>query len=204
MSSTGELIFDIAKSLDWPLSIKTLEFLMNALLADTQGLSNSLTTADTYRVMAYMIESGVNRSALEEARRKQTKMSQSIFKYKASLITRTEFYADGQLAYVSLPQSEINEYSPSYNPPALIQPDMLQTEGVGICVVLKHYADGHVTASIRCNTNFPIAAKLAEQFGGGGHDYAAGFKLTDNQEPEEIKRKIISATIDLLTTTRVK
>ncbi len=197
-SSTGELIYDIATALHWPMSVSCKQHLMNAILGDTQGLSNSLATSKTYRIMADMIDSGVDRSRLEESRRAFGKMPQSIYRYKAELIKRTEFYVDGRLALVSIPQSEINDYSPLYNPAPLIQNDMLQTEGVGIGIVLKIYNDGHVTGAIRANPTFSVAAELAEHFGGGGHAYASGFKVKDSRSFEDIKMECIQQATELL------
>jgi len=199
-SSTGELIYKLARDLDWPLAIQTQEFLMTAILGDTQGLSNSLASADTYRVLAEMIEAGVNRPKLEEARRESSKMPQTIFKYKAELIRRTEFYSDGKLAVVSVPQAEINEFSSLYNPKILIQFEMLQTVDVAAGIVFKLYGDGRITAAIRCNPTFPIGDKVAEHFGGGGHPYAAGFKITDSRRFEEIKTETIRIATELLGT----
>src|SRR5665213_691915 len=136
-SSTGELIYGLAKSLDWPLSVMAQEFLMTAILGDTQGLSNGQTTATTYRVIADMIDSGVDRQQLEERRKELSKMPVAIFRYKARLLERTEFYADNRIALVTIPQVEIAEYSPMYNPKLLIQYEMLQTEQVAISLVFK-------------------------------------------------------------------
>lgn len=198
VASTGQLIFNLARELDWPLDAVSAEFIMTSILGDTQGLTNDLTSASTYRVMAGLVDIGVDRPALEEKRREFSKMHQEIFRYKAKLIERTEFHADGKLAIVDIPNDEIMKYSPLYNPNALIQIEHMQTEGVLASVSIKHYSDGRVTAAIRCNTTAPIAGKLAERFGGGGHQYSAGFKVTDGKKFEEIKTKVIKTVAELL------
>lgn len=199
-SSTGELVYRLSKQLNWPLNTTAQEFIMTAILGDTQGLSNSLASAGTYRVMAEMIDNNINRPKLEEARREYSKMPPSIFKYKAELIKRTEFEADGKLALVTIPQAEINEFSPLYNPAPLIQNDMLQTESVGVAIVMKVYSDGRITASIRCNPACPIAAALAEHFGGGGHAYASGFKIdSKTKRPlEQVKTECVELVSKLI------
>lgn len=197
-SSTGELIHRLAKKLDWPLDKTSAEFIMTSILGDTQGLSNDLTTAQTYRVMAELVEAGADRPKLEELRRSFNKMAPEIFRYKADLIKRTEFHNNGKLALVTISHQEIMDYSPLYNPNPLIQGDHLQTEGVLVSIALKHYADGRITASIRCNTDAPIAAKLAEHFGGGGHEYSSGFKLTDGRSLDDVKATCISTVQELL------
>lgn len=197
-ASTGELIYIIAKQLEWPVSLECQEVIASSILGDTQGLSNSLASAQTYRIMADMIEAGVDRPRLEELRREFGKMQPEIYKYKAKLIERTEFALDGRLAIVTVPQDEINTYSPLYNPAPLVQSDMLQTRDVEIAVVLKNYDDGHVTAAIRCNPTAGVAAKLAEHFGGGGHAFASGFKVTDGRKLDALKKELIEFTGGLL------
>lgn len=198
-SSTGELIYELATELQWPVDVVAGEYIMTSILGDTQGLTNDLTTAKTYRVMAELTELGVNRPVLEEKRRELSKMHQDIFRYKATLIERTELHLDGKLAIVDIPNDEIITYSPLYNPNALIQFEHLQTEGVLVSVSIKHYDDGRITASIRCNTTAPIGGKLAEHFGGGGHDYAAGFKIEGGKTVDEIKTEVIRTSQELLT-----
>jgi nanoRNase/pAp phosphatase (c-di-AMP/oligoRNAs hydrolase) len=125
-------------------------------------------------------------------------MAPDVFKYKARLIERTSFAADGRLAVVDVPQTEINIYSPLYNPVPLIQNDMLGVEGVAMAIVLKHYDDGKVTGAIRCNSGFPVADKLAEQFNGGGHPFASGFKIVNGRPFNEIKSECIRRATNLL------
>lgn len=176
-SSAGEVIFNIANDNDWTLPSDSLEPLMSSILGDTQGLSNSLATFKTYLVMSQLIRLGANRPALEEKRREYSKMPETIFKYKAELIKRTKFALNGELAYVIVPQAEINKYSPLYNPAPLIQSDMLQTEKVRLAIVFKTYDDNRLTAAIRANIDSPVAGAIAEALGGGGHDFASGFKI---------------------------
>lgn len=197
-ASTGELIYLLSKQLKWPVSKEAGDFICASILGDTQGLSNQLASAETYRVMAELIDAGLDRPRLEELRREYGKMPPEIFRYKAELIGRTEFAIDGKLAMVSVPQAEINQYSPLYNPAPLIQGDMLQTAGVELAVVLKHYDEGKVTGAIRCNPGAPIAAELAESLGGGGHAFASGFKVNDGRGLDEIKRQCLATADELL------
>jgi nanoRNase/pAp phosphatase (c-di-AMP/oligoRNAs hydrolase) len=197
-ASAGELIYILAKSLDWPLSVAAQEFLMSSILGDTQGLSNQLASAETYRIMAEFVDHGVDRPALEELRRASSKMPPEIYSYKADLIKRTQFAAGGRIAAVTIPQNEINQYSPLYNPAPLIQGDMLQTAGVAAAIVLKTYADGKVTGAIRCNPGAPIGAELAKHLGGGGHAFASGFKDTSGRPFDVIKADCLDFAAKLL------
>ncbi|MGH7194160.1 MAG: DHH family phosphoesterase, partial [Candidatus Saccharimonadales bacterium] len=96
-SSASEVIYKLAKQLSWPMSVEAQTCMMAAILGDTQGLSNQLARAGTYRIMADMVDAGVDRPGLEELRREAGKMPAEIFKYKAELIRRTVFAADGRV-----------------------------------------------------------------------------------------------------------
>jgi phosphoesterase RecJ-like protein len=196
-ASTGELIYRLAKQLNWALSLEAQTNIMSSILGDTQGLTNQLASAETYKVMAEFIENGVSRPLLEERRREYGKMPPEIFRYKAELIKRTELVADGQIACVTVPQAEINEFSPLYNPAPLVQNDMLQTEGVRVAIVFKRYDDGKVTGAIRCNPDAGIGAELAETLGGGGHAFASGFKTTDKPF-DDVKAQCLDKAAELL------
>jgi phosphoesterase RecJ-like protein len=197
-ASAGELIYILAQALEWPLSLAAQEFLMSSILGDTQGLSNDLASAETYRIMGAMVEAGVSRPHLEELRREYGKMPLEIYTYKATLIAHTEFSDKGRIASVTVPQSEINRFSPLYNPGPLIQGDMLQTRDVSVAIVFKRYDDGKITAAIRCNPGVGIAAELAGHFNGGGHPYASGFKITDGRDFSDLKQACLKKASELL------
>lgn len=196
-SSTSEIVFNLSKQLGWALDAEASEAVMSGILADTQGLTNSLATADTYRAMAELVALGADRPALEEKRRQFNKMPSQIYYYKGKLLERTELHDNGAIATVTVPQGEINEFSPLYNPVALVQGDMLQITGAKVAIVFKTYDDGHVTGAIRANLSYGIAADLAESLGGGGHDYAAGFK-TIGRPFNEVKSECITHATELL------
>lgn len=187
--STGELIFSLFDRNH--VSVEAGEFIMSSILADSLGLVTDNTTSQTYRVMAELVDLGVNRPKLEELRRAYTKMPESIFRYKAKLISDTELLEDNMLAISVINQQEISQYSPLYNPNALIQNEHLQTTGVRVSIAIKNYDNGVITASIRCNNGFPYAAEIAQAFEGGGHAYAAGFKVKDI-ELAQVKERCIA------------
>jgi phosphoesterase RecJ-like protein len=197
-SSTAEVVYDFAKSAYGSIPKEAFDPLMMGILGDTQGLTNQLASAHTYQVMSELIEAGADRPALEELRRQASKMHESIYRYKGQLIERTEFAADNKIALVSIPQAELNIYSPLYNPGPLIQTDMLQTESVLVGIVFKVYDDGKVTGMIRCNAGAEIANKIAVKFGGGGHGFAAGFKIMGGKPFSEIKSECIAYATELL------
>jgi len=199
-SSCGEVLYNLACILDWPVNEAAAVNLTVAILSDTQGLANDLTKPNTYRVIASLVELGVDRPQLEDKRREFSKFSPEIFYYKAKLIERTEFHSCGRIATIAVPQSELNKYSALYNPAPLVQNDMLNVQGVAVAIVLKYYDDGKVTGAIRCNNGYPIGDKLAVLMNGGGHPFASGFKSAGGRSLKEITSDCIRLASQLLNT----
>lgn len=72
----------------------------------------------------------------------------------------------------------------------LVLDEMRLVEGVEVTCAIKTYPDGKVTGKLRCN--LPIADRIAGYFGGGGHAYAAGFRVYDSYET--VVRELLDAT----------
>lgn len=175
---------------DQPRFKAVAEYLIAGILSDTLGLTSASTTSELYRIIADLLDYGVNIAEFEEHRRDFIKKSQRILSYKADLIKKVEYFLDGRLATVHIPWEEIHEYSDEYNPSVLILEELRLVEGVEVAICFKTYPDGKITGKIR--TSKPIAEKIAAFFGGGGHQYAAGFRTYDLSYDEAIHETIMA------------
>jgi phosphoesterase RecJ-like protein len=196
--ATSELIHMIATELEWPLPVDACEMLAVSIMSDSLGLTTSSTTPSSFRVMGDLVERGVDLAKLDAARRELMKKEQKLISYKGELLQRVTFEGDGRIASIVIPWKEIEEYSSLYNPTMLAIDDMRMTIGVEIAIGYKLYSDGKITGKIRCNYGSAIANDLAVQFGGGGHPYAAGFKILDKTPLEQVKKSVETAAVILL------
>ncbi len=197
-ASAGELLYDIFSAYDYEITLQAKRYVMQSILSDTLGLSNDLATPYTYRLMADFIESGVDRAALEEERKKFSKMDQRVFFYKAQLIERTNFMLSNQVALCVIPESESYDVGTLYNPGPLILGELLMVQGVRVAIALKTYHN-RATVAIRCSHGTPIAHDLASKFGGGGHPYSAGFRIDDFKgDVTGVKESICKTISELL------
>lgn len=198
--ATAEVIYELARQLHWPLNLTAKEMLAHGIMADSLGLTTDATSARSIHIMGELVEGGVRLAALEQKRRELMRKSPEIVTYKGQLLQRIEYHARGRIATITIPWSEIERYSHEYNPSMLVLEDMRMTTGVHLAIAFKCYDDGHITAKIRANFGSPIAGDLAAQFGGGGHPYASGFKITDGRTFEDVKTSCITAAARLLDT----
>lgn len=190
--ATSELLFKIAHESGWQVNPQAAENMLLAMLSDSLGLTSEAITADSLQTVTDLVKHGASIATIEAARREYMKKSARILEYKGKLLQRVEYFLDGQLALVHVPWAEIEEYSDAYNPGALVIDEMRLVENVKLAVVLKTYPDGKLTGKLRANPEAKIAEAVAGYFGGGGHPYAAGFRVFE--EYDKIVEELITAT----------
>jgi phosphoesterase RecJ-like protein len=190
--ATSELLFKIALENNWQINPQAAENMLLAMLSDSLGLTSEAITAESLQTVTDLVKHGASIATIEAARREYMKKSARILEYKGRLLQRVEYYLEGQLALVHVPWEEIEEYSDAYNPGALVIDEMRLVENVKLAVVLKTYPDGKLTGKLRANPEAKIAESVAGYFGGGGHPYAAGFRVFE--EYDKIVEELITAT----------
>lgn len=188
--ATSEIIYSLATEANWKINIQAAENLLIAIMSDSLGLTIQNVTPRTYFTAGKLTELGANNNEIETRRREYMKKSAEILKYKGVLIERIEYFLGGKLAFVHIPWDEIKAYSDQYNPSVLVLDEMRLVEGVEIGVAIKTYPDGKLTGKIR--SNLPISAEVAGFFGGGGHEYAAGFRVYESIDT--ITPELLTAT----------
>lgn len=188
--STSEVIYQLAKTAGWNISQQAAEHMLGAQLADSLGLSIQTVTANNYRIAAELTELGAHVGTIEERRREFMKKSPEILKYKGELIGRIDYLLEGKLALVHIPWEDIQAYSDQYNPSVLVLDEMRLVEHVEVAVAIKTYPDGKVTGKLR--SNLPISEQIAGYFGGGGHPYAAGFRVYESYDT--VIKELVDAT----------
>lgn len=188
--SASQVIYHVVREAGWSINSRASENLMVALQSDTLGMTTPNVTPESYRVAAALAELGASVSIIEERRREFMKKPQEILAYKGRLIERVEYFCDGKLALVRIPFEEIQAYSDAYNPSVLVLDEMRLVIGVELAVAIKTYPDGKLTGKLRSNS--PISADVAGYFGGGGHKYAAGFRVYESDD--QVVRELVEAT----------
>lgn len=188
--ATGEMLYGLATAAGWDINEQAAEDMLIAIMSDSLGLTTPNVSPNSFFVAGKLTELGASNAVIEERRREFMKKSPEILAYKGELIGRIEYLLGGKLALVHIPWEDIQQYSDQYNPSVLVLDEMRLVEGVEIGVAIKTYPDGKLTGKLR--SNLPIAEEVAGFFGGGGHKYAAGFRVYE--EYDKIVKELIEAT----------
>lgn len=188
--ATGQVLYELASHAGWTINAMAAEHMFLSIQADSLGLTTPNTTAKSYEAAAALVKLGASPSDIENRRREYMKKPADILAYKGELITRIDYSLEGKLATVHIPWEDIEQYSDRYNPSVLVMEEMRLVDTVEVAVALKTYPDGKLTGKIRTNT--PIAHLIAGYFGGGGHEYSAGFKVFEDYDT--IMKELVTAT----------
>jgi phosphoesterase RecJ-like protein len=188
--ATSEILLQMAEANNWPVNEQAAENMLVAILADSLGLTTQNVTSTTLLIVSKLLDRGASIAAIEARRREYMKKPAEILAYKGELISRIEYHCDNKLATIHIPWEEIQRYSDKYNPSVLVLDEMRLVTGVEIGVAIKTYPDGKLTGKLR--SNIPIAETVAAFFGGGGHKYAAGFRVYE--EYDTVMHELVEAT----------
>jgi phosphoesterase RecJ-like protein len=190
-AATGEIVYELALNLSLDINSAAATHIVESILADTMGLTSEAATAESVRIIYEMILKGADLAKIDARRRANSKKRPEVVKFKGELLQRIEYLFDGKLALAEISWPEIEAISPLYNPNMLFMEEARNIDGVKLAISFKTYPDGKITAKIRSNAPDEISASdLAAIYGGGGHKYAAGFKVYDWQF-DELKRDVV-------------
>lgn len=203
--ATGQVIHNICNLLGWEVTQRAAEAMVVSIMSDTLGFNSEFMNGNSspLRTVADLVDNGVKLGELNERRVKQFQISPDIFRYKSELMQRVEFHYDNRIATLDIPHDEIKEYSMDYNPTVVLD-ETRNIAGLAVTIGLKSYERNgkiyRITGRIRCGFGYRFARELASHFkDGGGHPYAAGFKIAgDDLNFAEIKKEAIQKAYELL------
>jgi len=203
--SSGYIVFELFTAMGKMIDKQVATFIASSIMADTLGFTSEVVVDKprVFEIMADLVRAGLNLGELQSKRFEQMKISPDMLKYRGQLLERVEYFGGGRVASITISYDEIREHSQEFNPTVILDETRL-VRGVAVAIGFKQYVKNgslvRVTGRIRCNFGFSIADDLAKTFpNGGGHVYAAGFKVEGTDlDFEDIKQKIIVKATELL------
>lgn len=193
-TSTGQMIFWLAKNADINISKEVATLLYITLLTDTGCFSNSNTNSEALFWGAELIKLGadhlnVYRKIFLE------KPFKSIKAFGISL-GNLNLIENGEIAWTYVSKDVLKSLSATGEDTEDIADHMMRTKGVKVGVFFRE-DENETKISLRSNSDFDVS-KIAMKNGGGGHKRAAGINIKSkfsnvkdlvlNQVVEEYKK----------------
>ena len=192
-SATSEILFELFGRMSVEIDDDIAKDLYTAICSDTGCFKYSNVTPKTMRTAADLLEYNFDHAEL--ARLLFDCESIAATKLKAEVTEGIKSYADGKISLVSMDEKIGEKYGICKEDiPNLVEVPR-RIEGTEIAVCIKHVKDGF-RINLRSNGKADVA-KVAMEFGGGGHVKAAGATL-HMKTLEEAEKAIVKACMNAL------
>lgn len=183
-SSAGETLFSVLLELTEMNKCELDEEIAYPLYAsvssDTGGFVFSSASADTYRIAAALIETGIDFADIN--RRLFHSKSPEQIKAEGFIASRLMTASEGKISYATLSKKDRESLGISGEHFETAIDIVRSIRNSEIAIFVRENDDGSIKASMR-SVGFNVA-EVAAQFGGGGHIRAAGCTLPVNSAEE--------------------
>lgn len=180
-AACGEILYEILKELG-QVNQETAVPLYVAVSTDTGCFQYGNTTADTHRVAAALMATGIDVFPLNK-RHFRTK-TWARLQVERLIVERMHRYEDGKIAVAPVSLSLMDEAGATEEDMEDIAAFLGQIEGVETSVTIRELAAGECKLSVRTSGGLN-ATKVCALLGGGGHAAAAGCTVSGTLEEAE-------------------
>ena len=186
--AAGRLVYDAAQALGQPLSKKAASCLFAALATDTGWFRHKNTSPVTFELAKKLAQAGADANYLYDAIYEQNTVER--LNLLGLVLQRMRVIENGLISYSEVRRDDYEKTgaTPQDTEDAVSYTRSITGTEVGL-LFLEQPAGG-VKVSFRSRSKVDVA-KVAEQFGGGGHRLASGATL--NTSIAEAQERVLAA-----------
>jgi phosphoesterase RecJ-like protein len=172
-SSVSELTIELACRAGTELESETATAAYAGIVYDSGFFAYPKTSVRTFKAAIKTLEWGADPNYIYR-QLKENSSCAAILLQKQALST-LQFYSNRKIAVMFLLKEDMEQSGASYEDAEGIVNIPLRAKEVEVSLLFKEKADGEINCSLRSKGNVNVS-KIAQNFGGGGHISAAGFK----------------------------
>lgn len=184
-AATGEIIYELAQFMNITLTTQIVNNLYIAIASDTGGFAYANTKPHTHSIAAQLMQYGINCEFISSYLFEMS--SKKRIELKKLAYNSFETFCNDRVATVSITAEQMKKIDASEDDVGSFVNIPRSLEGVVIAMSFRELGDGSVKVSLR--SQLVDVAKLAQQFGGGGHVRAAGCTVKGTMD--EVKQKLL-------------
>ena len=177
-SSTGEVLFDYFRENNWRITKDAAICLYVAIMTDTGNFRFENTSANSFRAAADLVEKGANPNLLyKNCYETKTK---NLVMFQNYCVNKAKFINDNKIAYTTVYKKDLEKFNAGDDYTDGIAETLRAIDTTEVSFVVKETDTKTTKVSMR--SKHIDVAKICENFGGGGHTYAAGCTIKANIE----------------------
>ncbi len=187
--STGELVFDFLRFCDAKISKEIAEALYTSILTDTGWFKFSNSSSKAFSIVAELVKNGARPNKIYEKVMERESMNK--VKLFAHALRTLKLEHNGRIAVMTVTKELIDSIGARAHDTEGFADYPRRIDGVEVTAMFIERKKGQVKLSLRSKGNYVING-IAQQYGGGGHQYAAGVLLEGelNQYVDRIVEEI--------------
>lgn len=193
-SSTGEMVYELAKALGAEISPEAAFDLYVAIVTDTGSFRYEATSARTLAIASDLVGLGVRPE--EVASKIYDNYSRQRLKLMELVLETLTLHENDQLAVITATEHMFTESGATYEDVDGFVDYPRSIKSVKVAAFIKEAKDGAVSVSLRAKGDCDVTV-IAKAFNGGGHRNAAGFRLA-NKSSQQVKEEVLVALREAL------
>ena len=187
--STAELLYSFYEVNKLTVSKNNAECLYVGLYDDSSAFTAPRTNKSTFNVLSKLMESKIDVSYISNKLLQRDSLAR--FRLKSKIMNTLELFQEGKIAIIYLDNEWLKETGALVTECDDVVEDVLAIGIVSIVAYLR-VIDEQIRVSLRSKNNIDLL-ELANKFGGGGHQNAAGLTI-DSFDIKMAKEKLLEAT----------
>lgn len=187
--ATGQILFELFRGHDLPLTYEMADNLFAAISTDTGSFQYPSTTARTYEIGAELIRAGVNVGKLSQ--HLYESYPRRRLELLRALLNVLRFSAQDRVASFALPLATVAALGTRPEDTEGLIDTIRAIEGVIVAAFFDEMPDGKVRVSLRSKDSAIDVSKICGLFGGGGHKLAAGARVKGSLA--EVENRVLAA-----------
>ena len=185
-AATGEIVLDLMKYANWPVTAQVAEALFVALSTDTGWFRFRNTDSRIFHCAAELIDAGARPNQIYD--KMYHNFSPERMKLMLLMLASLELHFDGRVATQCIMRSDFDATGATGPDTENLIDECQRLSSVNVAVLFVELADGGFKCSLRSKGGVDVR-KIAQKYGGGGHTVAAGVNNLDG--PLENAEKLI-------------
>ncbi len=170
--ATGELVYRLAREAGVPISPQVATCLYTAVMTDTGSFMFQGTNEHTFALARELVLAGADPAACA----RNIYFSHPTAKMRLLGHALTSLHREGALAWIWVTREQMDRVGALDEDCEGLVNYALAIHGVEVAAFFRELADGRYRVSLRSKGQLNVA-KVAERFGGGGHECASGCSL---------------------------
>jgi phosphoesterase RecJ-like protein len=186
-SSTGEILFEIFKKLNYEINNTAAENIFISIITDTGKFIYDNADFKTFENVGLLLRKNIDKSNI--IKNLYSNEPKRVFKLKSEVFNTTEFFCEDKVAVSNINLDMLDRYKLGYKDIDGLVERLRDIENVEVSILVKEINKNEYKVSMRSIGNIDVS-QICSLFEGGGHKNAAGFSIK-NISYNELTKRII-------------